>query len=289
MNTFIKAAECWIPAADQPILEFGYGVFGPNKQFESISQELCFGMGEGLPGQAWEEGRPVLLKNFDSQHFRRGAAAKAAGFQCAVAVPCYQGDKLMAVLVVYLGDASGLPAGVELWKNAPRVTSDLTLLEAFYGRHGEELESEAKDTFLPRGTGLPGVAWQKGEAIYMADLASARRFLRAHSVVRAGLQSGLAFPSVTPTDTSYVVALLSGAQTPLARQIESWTLTAGEMTPVLMHQTGAALKTDPSLIELAVQSGRPVLAHEGDELAQFVMVLPLGGEAAVSNVLVLHC
>lgn len=289
MNTFIKAAECWIPAADQPILEFGYGVFGPHKQFESISQELCFGMGEGLPGQAWEEGRPVLLKNFDSQHFRRGAAAKAAGFQCAVALPCYQGDKLKAVMVVYLGDASGLPAGVELWKNDPRVTSDLTLLEAFYGRHGEELESEAKDTFLPRGTGLPGVAWQKGEAIYMDDLASARRFLRAQSVALAGLQSGLAFPLVTPADTSYVVAWLAGGQTPLAHQIESWTVIAGEMTATLMHQTGAALKTDSSLIDLAVQSGRPVLAGEGDESGGFVMALPLGGEATVSSVLVLHC
>lgn len=289
MNTFIKAAECWIPSPDQPLLEFGGGVFGPNRNFESISQRLCFGMGEGLPGQAWEERRPILLKDFDSQHFRRGAAAKAAGFQCAVALPCYQGDKLHAVLVLYCGDVSGLPAGLELWGNDPRITSDLTLRDAYYGRDAQALEPEAKDTYLPRGTGLPGIAWQRDTVVYMADLATSPRFLRGASATLAGLQSGLAIPIATQGAQAFVLTLLSAKQTPIALRIESWTSQGGKLQCGMAQGEPLFLASAADLIQQAWDTGVPHFAKGEEGAAASLIVIPLLADGSVSEVLVLYC
>ena len=76
MNTFIRATEVWLPSADRTLLEFGGGLFGGATHFAAISRQMCFGRGEGLPGQAWDEGRPILLKQFEGSNYRRTAAAK---------------------------------------------------------------------------------------------------------------------------------------------------------------------------------------------------------------------
>ena len=68
---------------------------------------LCFGRGEGLPGQAWEQGRPLVLKIFENSYFRRTAAAHAEGITCGIAVPIYAGDFLTSVLVIFCGDDDG--------------------------------------------------------------------------------------------------------------------------------------------------------------------------------------
>ncbi len=48
---FIRIAEYWIPSSDGSLLEFGGGLFGPHSTFAAASRNLCFGRGEGLPGQ----------------------------------------------------------------------------------------------------------------------------------------------------------------------------------------------------------------------------------------------
>src|SRR3954464_11315489 len=96
ISTFIKAAEVWVLSDDGQLLEFGAGTFGPARRFATISKSMCFGRGEGLPGRAWDEGRPILLNNLEDPYFRRGTAAKAAGLTCAVALPFFQKDLLTA-------------------------------------------------------------------------------------------------------------------------------------------------------------------------------------------------
>jgi len=73
-STFIKAAEVWLPSNDGTLLEFGSGAFGAARRFAAISREMCFGRGEGLPGRAWDEGRPILLPRFEGSNFRRNSA-----------------------------------------------------------------------------------------------------------------------------------------------------------------------------------------------------------------------
>ena len=83
MKTLIQAAEVWVPDADGHLLEFGSGLYGGLVEFGAISRQMCFGRGEGLPGRAWDEGRPVLLKDLQGGYFQRAAAARRAGLACA--------------------------------------------------------------------------------------------------------------------------------------------------------------------------------------------------------------
>jgi hypothetical protein len=222
--TFIRAAEVWLPSEDGSLLEFGAGAFGTARRFAALSRSMCFGRGEGLPGRAWDEGRPLLLRQFEGSYFQRTAAARAAGLSCAIAMPIFVGGGLKAVLVVFCGHLPGRPDALELWHADPRVTTDMTLVDGAYGDGLPDFEAASRETYLPRGTGLPGLAWQHGEAQFMEDLvASPARFVRAEQAAEAGMRRGLGIPLGARTEGGYVVTFLAGAELPLAQAIERWT------------------------------------------------------------------
>ncbi|MEO8151602.1 MAG: GAF domain-containing protein [Rhizobacter sp.] len=223
MNTLIKAVEVWLPTPDHSLLEFGGGLFGNATSFGASSRAMCFGRGEGLPGRAWFDGRPVVLTQFEGSYFRRSEAAKEAGFTCAIAVPVFVGDHMTAVVVFFCGGDSTHDGAVELWRNNARVTSDMTLVDGYFGAAAEKgFETITRDTYLPRGSGLPGMAWQRGAAVLIDDLGQASKFMRADSAAEVGINRGLAFPCGTPSTDTYVLALLSTTQTPIAKRIECW-------------------------------------------------------------------
>jgi hypothetical protein len=96
-KTFIRVIEYWVPSEESGVLEFGGGSFGTATRFEAASRNLCFGRGEGLPGQAWEAGHPIVLKEFEGSYFRRAVPAKAEGLTCGIALPIFKGQQLSAV------------------------------------------------------------------------------------------------------------------------------------------------------------------------------------------------
>ena len=223
MSSFIKAAEVWVPSHDQSMLEFGGGWFGSATRFGAISRDMCFGRAEGLPGRAWDEGRPIVLKQFEGSYFRRTSAAQAAGLTCAIAVPVFVSDALTAVLVFFCGDDEAHAGAIELWRNDPRVTTDMTLVDGYFGGGGDTaFEDLTRDTYLPRGSGLPGLAWQRGAAVMIDDLAQSSRFLRGKEAAELGMTRALAIPVSTPGAQNYVLSFLSAAGTPIAQRIENW-------------------------------------------------------------------
>jgi hypothetical protein len=222
-STFIRAAEVWLPSEDRSLLEFGGGVFGPAKRFAAISREMCFGPGEGLPGRAWEEGRPILLRQFEGSNFRRNSAARDAGLTCAVALPLFVHDSLTSVLVIFCGHDASAVSGLELWHHDARITSDMRLVDGAFGANAQAFELASHETYLPRGVGLPGRVWQRGEAVFLEDLpATPGGFLRAQEAADAGLLRGLAIPAGSRLEDSHVVTFLADAKLPLAGRIERW-------------------------------------------------------------------
>jgi hypothetical protein len=222
MKTLIRAAEIWVPDADGYLLEFGGGVYGNAPAFGAVSRTMCFGRGEGLPGRVWEEGIPIILKELQAGYFQRAAAAKAAELTCAVAFPMFFGDLLKAVVVLFCGDVDGQSGAIEVWHNDPRITSDLTLLDGVYGTQDASFEAASRDTFLPRGMGLPGAAWQKQGSVFMDGLSASTKFVRAQEAAATRIRRGLAMPCPVPTNDSYVLAFLSAPEMPIATRIESW-------------------------------------------------------------------
>lgn len=286
MKSFIRAAEIWLPAQDHTLLEFGAGIFGEARSFAATSRAMCFGRAEGLPGDAWDLGHPVLLKQFEGSHFRRTSAAKLAGLTCAVALPFCVAGQLTAVLVLFGSDDQACTGAIELWRNDPRISSDMTLVDGYYGGTEPAFELISRDTYLPRGTGLPGMAWQRDEAVILGNLGAATRFLRGDVASDSGICRGLAMPCNTTGNASYVLTLLSGQDTPIARRSERWVVdlakeqlslaggyceVQGALDQVASVMNMAVL--DP-LVTQALHSGKPVLSEAAADMAGAI------GEAA---------
>ena len=221
-NSFIRVIEYWVPSEDGNLLEFGGGLFGSAKRFAAISRSLCFGRGEGLPGQVWDTGRPIVLKELDGNYFRRADAARAEGLTCGIAMPIFTLDKLSAVVVIFCGDDDAHAGAIELWANDPRESRDMALVDGYYGTTGDTFEFISRSTSFRIGYGLPGMTWKRRAPVFLADLGKGSGFIRADSAVKVGINRGFALPCSTIDGSNYVLAFLSALATPIARRVEIW-------------------------------------------------------------------
>ena len=222
MKTFIRVVEVWVPDSEGQLLEFGGGLYGAARDFGAVSRQMCFGRGEGLPGRVWEAGHPIILKQLQGGYFQRAAAAKAAHLACAVAFPVFFGDKLKAVVVFFCGDQAEHSGAIELWRNSPNIAADMTLVDGYYGSTGTDFEAASRKTLVPRGRGLPGLAWQREASVFIDGLSQSSTFIRAEQAAAAEFQHGLAIPCPVYSHDHYVLAFLCASATPIARRIESW-------------------------------------------------------------------
>lgn len=223
MKTFIRVAEVWVPSNDRTILEFGGGLYHNAPAFGHSSRRLCFGRGEGLPGQAWEQGHPVVLKKFHNSYFRRTEAAAQTGLTCGIAIPIFAGDFLMAVLVFFCGDDDAHAGAIEIWHNDAAQSHDLVLHDGYYGTTGEAFEFLSRRTSFRRGVGLPGAVWENQAPVFIEDLGRSQRFLRSDSTLKVGINRGFAIPCSLPGADTWILAFLSALGTPIARRVEVWT------------------------------------------------------------------
>jgi GAF domain len=222
-KTFIKATEFWVPSRDRSFLEYGGGLYGTATRFGALSRTLCFARGEGLPGQAWEAGHPIVLRQFVGTYFQRTSAAHAEGLTCAIAMPIFAGDFLTSVLVIFCGDNDEDQAGaIELWHNDPAQSKDMTLVDGHYGNTGDAFEFISRRTSFRRDHGLPGACWGSGMPVFLEDLGKASGFLRGDSAVKVGINRGFAVPCPAARGQMFVLAFLSARATPIARRVEVW-------------------------------------------------------------------
>ncbi len=294
MTTFIRVAELWVPDADGYLLEFGGGLYGNAPEFGALSRSMCFGRGEGLPGRVWEEGAPIVLKELQGGFFQRAAAAKAAGLTCAAAFPVFYGDLLKAVVVLFCGDVRQQSGAIEVWRNDPRVSTDLKLLDGVYGSNNAEFEEASRQTYLPRGTGLPGMAWQTQASVFMDGLSDSTRFVRAGEAAASGIRQGFAALCPVPTREIYVLAFLSAPTLPIARRIERWVPDTDGPSLKLSATLGEAgdaaggRDVDPLILE-AFAGAVPTLRQQGaTEGAAALLALPVISEGVVVEAVAMY-
>jgi hypothetical protein len=224
MKTFIRIAEVWTPTPEGQSLVLSSGLFPGVAAFEAITRQMVFERGEGLPGRAWELGHPVMLRQLVGSYFKRAAAARAIDLSCAVAIPIFQGGALRCVVVLLMGGAPSSIGSVELWRNDSRLSSDMTLVDGYFGStpRTAELEALSLDGWLPRGAGAPGLAWQKRETVCIPEIASSKHFLRKEAALALGIGRSLAVPCSVAGENAWILALLSAASAPIALRMEVW-------------------------------------------------------------------
>jgi len=291
VKTFIRIIEYWVPTEDGSLLEFGGGLFGESTRFAAVSNNLCFGRGEGLPGHAWDTGHPIVLKELEGSYFRRAAAARAAGLTCGIAVPIFKGDKLSAVAVIFCGDDEAHAGAIELWGNDPEESHDMTLVDGYYGTTGDTFEFISRATAFRRGNGLPGMAWESQKPVFLPDLGKGSGFLRADGAIKVGINRGFAIPCSTLDGSNYVMAFLSALATPIARRVETWEPDA----------SGTALRRTLGFSEVQGTSSTPDIVPLGDggplarafatgvpAVAEPMIAIPVAPQGRITAVMALH-
>jgi len=279
-KTFIRVVEVWVPGNDRSLLEFSAGLYGSASRFGALSRQMCFGRGEGLPGQAWEEGRPIVLKQFEGSTFRRTKAAEAEGLTCGIALPIFAGDFLTAVLVIFCGDDEEHAGAIELWCNDPAASKDMTLADGYYGSTADAFEFISRRTAFRKGNGLPGMAWESGLPVFIEDLGKGAGFLRADSAVKVGINRGFAIPCSTPGETAHVLAFLSALATPIVRRFETW-LAFGQGHAECLYRSGGFCEATGTVSEAGgddfIERGQGCLGRA------FISGVPALGGAAASE------
>ena len=216
IRTFVSVAEVWVPYDGKLILKEGN--YGALDDFAAASQSESFAFGEGLPGKAWADAKPTVLKTMSGSYFKRLQPAQAADLTSGVAIPVFAGAELRAVLVVLCSDDNERVGAIEVWC---QVNGMMVLDDGYYGA-AKHFEWVSQHTHFPRGQGLPGGVWAAATPMLFRDLGSGYRFVRADSAGKAGLTNGLGIPVPVPGSEAYVLTLLSARGTPIANRFEIW-------------------------------------------------------------------
>jgi len=224
MQTFIRVVEVWTPDETGQQLELNGGMYGDLDDFAEYSMREKFEIGEGLPGRAWKQAKPVVQKAFKPTIFNRTEAAHKVGLTSGIAIPIFAAEQLKAVVVFLCGDNEKLAGAIEVWCNDG--LSGLALVDGYYGDL-ERFEWLSKQIRFPRGRGLPGMAWEANQATILGNLNASNSFLRSRAADDAGITTGIAIPinsnEVTEDDDiGSVVTFLSSKSTPIAKRFEVW-------------------------------------------------------------------
>lgn len=221
MKTFIKVVEIWILDRERTNLEFGSGLYGALTEFKTASEHQHFAYDEGLPGKAWSEGHPIVLTKFEHSYFKRTAAAQKAGLTCGIAIPIFSGDFLLAVVVFLCGDDEEHAGAIEVWCNDIAAEQSLHVMDGYYGSL-EHFEAISRKIKVPKGHGIPGIAWETGMPVLVEDIGKITELTRSSEAHQAGITTGLGIPVVNDNEQVYVMTFLSAKATPIAKRIQIW-------------------------------------------------------------------
>jgi hypothetical protein len=258
-RNLVQVAEIWAPDASGLRLTLRGGSYGDLHEFRAATEGMTFLRGVGLPGRAWEEGRPVVLNHFrGGSGFVRVEAAAKAGLVAGVGFPIFHGRKCVAVCVLLFGGKESKTGVVEVW--SPNGSSgQLSLVSGYHGHHDSFRRASALMK-IPVGAGLPGLVYERGVPVLTDDLQDAGVFIRSAAAESASLTFGLGIPMFSADGVlSSVLVMLAGLRAPMARIVEIWVPDA----------TGTSLVLDSAAYHHAEpppENSRPTSYRRGEGL-----------------------
>ena len=221
-ESLVRAIEIWKPDARGERLEWASGVYGCLNDLREASQKMHFAKGEGLPGSAWEQRRPLVVNDLFVGDFRRSDEAARAGLTAGVAAPVIKNGEVQAIVVFLCGDREGAQGAFEVWRRTDR---DELGLDGGYYAHLERFGAVSRFVKFPRGSGLPGEVWNERFPKIIARLGESPNFMRAAGARAEALDVGVGLPIMRSThDLAEVLVMLSSNATPIARAFELWVL-----------------------------------------------------------------
>ena len=225
LSTFIKVIEIWTPTSDKPGLALADALYGKYDELKKVSEQRIFNFDEGLPGKAWSSANPQIITDLAHSYFRRKDEAARAGLNVGIAIPIVVGEFLLAVVVLLCSEKSAeekVQAGaIELWAKRNKNSSELSLVEGYYGTL-KKLEEASRNMQFAKGSGLPGSVWDYRIPMLVSDMTDTSLFRRASTAAIEGVTSAIGLPLFYYTNKEYVLTFLSAHSTPIALRFEIW-------------------------------------------------------------------
>jgi hypothetical protein len=199
----VGAIELWHAkqGADEMRLVDGY--YGPSgAAFAAVSRAAVFRKGVGLPGTAWEIGEPFFIEDLGrSTRFLRAAAARPAGINRGLGIPCPTRDGTNCVLAFLSGAATPIARRIEVWK----ADGERRLLHRTHGfcETVGVLPPTLGNASISTGKGAIGVALQSGLPS-ISENAAGELAAMGLPLLRTGIKSMVALPLLTPDRASVV-------------------------------------------------------------------------------------
>jgi hypothetical protein len=94
-------------------------------------------------------------------------------------------------------------------------------MDGYYGAL-EHFEKISRQINMPKGQGIPGIAWATGMPVLREDIGKVNEFIRSVEAQHAGITTVLGIPVGNSHEQSYVMTFLSAKATPIAKRIQIW-------------------------------------------------------------------
>ncbi len=164
----VGAMELWQTVRDSDTeLRLVDGYYGDLDKFEWVSRRLTMKRGRGLPGSAWELGKPLIIEDLgQSGTFLRASHAEAAGITTGLAIPFDYTEPEVQILTLLSAKGTPIARRFEIWMP----NEDRTRLQYDSGHciSGTDLALEYAGTAIIRGEGPLGQAWLTGRPSVVA-------------------------------------------------------------------------------------------------------------------------
>ena len=156
----VGAMEVWHNATDSE-LELVDGYYGEMERFEWVSRRLAIMKGRGLPGSAWQKGKPVIIDDIgNTNSFLRASNAAKVGITTGLAIPYFNMGPDVQVLVFLSAKGTPIARRFEIW--LPDAENDTLRFDDGQCVAGRDLAAQYAGSSIKKGEGLLGQCWLTG-------------------------------------------------------------------------------------------------------------------------------
>jgi len=182
--------EVWEPNGKGE-LEHADGYYGKLTSFETVSRQLKFPRGVGLPGLVFQYGTPQIIDDLKkSNSFLRAAAARESGVASGLGLPLYCGSSIAQVILLLSADSTPLARGFEIWRTNDEGT--LQCEQSFYASELVEFGAQRKSLRVDSDAQLAGRAYVSKLPFVVST--ETRAYAELDAARALGIRMALALP-----------------------------------------------------------------------------------------------
>lgn len=161
----VGAMEVWHNVnGNDSQLKLADGYYGDLERFEWISRRLTIMRGRGLPGGAWQQGRPIIIDDIGRANtFLRARNAAELGITIGLAIPFSYSESEITILNFLSAKDTPIARRFEIWMVDPN--EKCMAFDSGQCSTGTDLASNYADTRIRKGEGPLGEVWLTGRPV----------------------------------------------------------------------------------------------------------------------------